>query len=249
MTQAYLEILGMLLVAVGIGVFFTYRYWKGKYEKIVEVKNQLESENSNFQAENQKYAKDLKKMKEEIESLKSSHDNEIKKHKTQFKKEKEADKNKFNESSNESQSEIDTLQKQLEKEQKLSKRSKKKLKELAGEIEIKDEQLGEKERELEEIGKQLKTHNISYYKQIDGKRYKAAILTEADESIAGIGDGRISKADAEKIFAKISDGHVYTQVEKDTMHYIREHYNWTPEADELFRKKVRSWAAKGHNFD
>jgi chromosome segregation ATPase len=249
MTQAYLEILGMLFVAAGIGVLFTYRYWKGKYDEIIEEKNQLDSDIDSLKSENQKYSKEIEKLKEALESLKINHENEVKKLKTQSKKDKDGQKSKYDKLSKQSQSKIDALQKQLEKEQKISKKTQKKLKELADEIEIKDEQLGEKERELEEIGKQLKTHNISYYKQIDGKRYKAAILTEADESITGIGDGRISKADAEKIFAKISDGHVYTQVEKDTMHYIREHYNWTPEADELFRKKVRSWAAKGHNFD
>lgn len=120
---------------------------------------------------------------------------------------------------------------------------------LKHELELKDEELAEKERELEDLSKELEKKKISYYKQIDGKRYKAITLKMADESVEGKGDGRISKEDAAKIFATISDGKSYTQVEKDTMRYIRDHYNWTEGADELFRKKVRSWAAKGHELD
>jgi len=120
---------------------------------------------------------------------------------------------------------------------------------LREEMELKDQELAEKERELEELSRELEKKKISYYKQIDGKRYKAITLKMADESIEGKGDGRISKEDAAKIFATISDGKSYTQVEKDTMRYIRGHYNWTEGADELFRKKVRSWAAKGHELN
>ena len=71
----------------------------------------------------------------------------------------------------------------------------------------------------------------------------------ADEAISGQGDGQISMEDAIEIFDTISDGKAYTQVEKDTMRYLRDNYKWTEKADELFRKKVRSWAAKGHELD
>ena len=111
------------------------------------------------------------------------------------------------------------------------------------------EQMNEKERELEIVSKELAAKKISYYKQIDGKRYKAVTIKMADESVAGVSDGRISKEDAMKIFDTISDGKAYTQVEKDTMRYIREDYHWTDGADELFRKKVRSWAAKHHEIE
>lgn len=120
---------------------------------------------------------------------------------------------------------------------------------LLGKIELLEEEMAEKEREIEALSLELESKKISYYKQIDGKRYKAITIKMADESIAGQGDGRISKEDAEKIFATISDGQAYTQVEKDTMRYLRDHYNWTEGADELFRTKVRSWAAKGHQLD
>lgn len=130
-----------------------------------------------------------------------------------------------------------------------SSKYKQEIKALKEEVSLQQQSLDEKEREIEELSKELAAKKISYYKQIDGKRYKAITILKADEAVAGAGDGRISKADAESIFATISDGKAYTQVEKDTMRYLRDNYNWTDAADELFRKKVRSWAAKGHELD
>lgn len=242
MKQAIFEILGMLLVAVGIGVFFTYRYWKAKFDGLTKVNEQQKND---LHESNTKVAT----LEKDLETLKIEHQNHIKEVNDQFEKDKKTWQNKPQDQIEEHILQLDDLKKQLEKEKKNTKKVEKSKKKLEDSLALKDEQLGEKERELAELSKQFTTHNISYYKQIDGKRYKAAILLEADESVAGVGDGRISKADAEKIFATISDGHLYTQVEKDTMHYIRENYNWTPEADELFRKKVRSWAAKGHQLD
>ncbi|MEO9966314.1 MAG: hypothetical protein ABJF11_11030 [Reichenbachiella sp.] len=237
MIQALLEIVGMLVVALAIGVYFTYRHWKAKLESIEQdnykLDKQVEELNQANEALNQK-----------VEQQEASHRAEL---------DKNAKENKL--ALKDLQTEVKTLKsdlraskKEFAESKKTSKELKERAKTLEHEVELKDEALGEKERELEEVTKHFKAHNISYYKQIDGKRYKAVTLVEADEAVAGVGDGRISKADAEKIFATISDGHVYTQVEKDTMHYIREHYKWTPEADELFRTKVRSWAAKGHQL-
>lgn len=82
----------------------------------------------------------------------------------------------------------------------------------------------------------------SYYKVIDGKKYDKGMLTIAEESVAGQGDGRISKADAEKLLAAVKDGNNYTDTEKDTMAYIREKFHFTDEADDWFRKEIRKWA-------
>lgn len=122
-------------------------------------------------------------------------------------------------------------------------------KSLKQEITLLKEAMGEKEREIEALSRELEVKKISYYKVIDGKRYKGITIKMADEAVNGRGDGRISMEDAEKIFDTISDGKAYTQVEKDTLRRLRTHYNWTEQADELFRKKVRSWAAKGHVLD
>lgn len=131
----------------------------------------------------------------------------------------------------------------------LTKASPDKSKELRKEIVVLKEEKAEMEREIEVLSKELDARKISYYKYIDGRRYKGITIKMADAAVSGKGDGRISMEDAEKIFDTISDGKAYTQVEKDTLRRLRTHYNWTEQADELFRKKVRSWAAKGHVLD
>ena len=40
---------------------------------------------------------------------------------------------------------------------------------------------------------------MSYYKQIEGVKYDRELVEAADEAVAGRGDGRISRADAEKL--------------------------------------------------
>ncbi|GAB4132909.1 MAG: hypothetical protein OHK0045_23910 [Raineya sp.] len=83
----------------------------------------------------------------------------------------------------------------------------------------------------------------SYYRVIDGKKYDNELLKAAEEAVAGKGDGRISLKDAEVLLAKVKDGDSYTDIEKDTMAYIRENFKWTEEADEWFRSEIRKWAA------
>ena len=84
---------------------------------------------------------------------------------------------------------------------------------------------------------------MSYYKEIDGKKYDKALLESADELIEGAGDGRLSKADADLLLEKVKDGGSYTDIEKDTVKYIRENYKWTDAGDEHFRTEIRKWAA------
>ena len=84
---------------------------------------------------------------------------------------------------------------------------------------------------------------MSYYKVIDGKQMDSRLLEMAESSIQGAGDGRISKADAESIIQAVNDGGEYTDVEKDTMEYIRDNFSWTDSADEWFRSQIASWAA------
>ena len=83
----------------------------------------------------------------------------------------------------------------------------------------------------------------SYYKEIDGKKYDRELLELADELTQGQGDGRLSKDDAAQLLEKVKDGGSYTDVEKDTMAYIRDTYKWTDAGDEWFRTEIRSWAA------
>lgn len=84
---------------------------------------------------------------------------------------------------------------------------------------------------------------MSYYKTIDGKKYDGELIELADKLTAGGGDGRISMADAEKIYEAVKDGNSYTDIEKETVAYLRDNYKWTDAADEWFRTEVRKWAA------
>ncbi len=84
---------------------------------------------------------------------------------------------------------------------------------------------------------------MGYYREIDGKKYDDGLLKAAEEAIAGRGDGRISQKDAESLLAKVKDGDSYTDIEKDTVAYIRENMKWTDEADAFFRTEIRKWAA------
>ena len=83
----------------------------------------------------------------------------------------------------------------------------------------------------------------SFYKQIDGVQYSRRLLDWADEAVAGRGDGRISVSDSEELLDMlIADGR-YSTLEKKTVKYIRENYNWTAAGDAYLRGAVRSWAA------
>lgn len=84
---------------------------------------------------------------------------------------------------------------------------------------------------------------MGYYKTIDGNKYDGELIELADKLTAGAGDGRISKADAGELLEAVKDGASYTDIEKDTIKYIRENYKWTDAADEWFRTEIRKWAA------
>lgn len=83
----------------------------------------------------------------------------------------------------------------------------------------------------------------SYYKEIDGVKYDRELLELADKLTEGQGDGRLSTDDAKKLYEQVCDGDSYTDVEKDTVKYLRENYKWTDAADTWFRTEVRKWAA------
>ena len=84
---------------------------------------------------------------------------------------------------------------------------------------------------------------MSYYKTIEGKKYDGEVIDLAEKLTSGAGDGRISMADAEQLFEAVKDGNSYTDIEKDTMAYVRQNYKWTDAADEWFRSEIRKWAA------
>ena len=86
-----------------------------------------------------------------------------------------------------------------------------------------------------------------YYIEMDGVKCDRKLIELADGAVAGKGDGRISVADAKALFQAVKDGDQYTDIEKNTVKYIRENYNFTDAADAWFRTEVRKWAAtQGH---
>ena len=84
---------------------------------------------------------------------------------------------------------------------------------------------------------------MSYYKTIDGKKMDAKLIEMAEKAVKGQGDGRISVEDAEVLAKSVKDGGTYTDVEKETMAYIRDNFKWTDQANEWFRTEIAKWAA------
>ncbi|MBN2663132.1 MAG: hypothetical protein JXR68_05740 [Bacteroidales bacterium] len=85
---------------------------------------------------------------------------------------------------------------------------------------------------------------MAYYVTINGKKMDKDLIEAAETAVKGQGDGRISMEDAAKLLEKVKDGDTYTDVEKDTMEYIRKEFTWTYEANEWFKTEIRKWAAQ-----
>ena len=85
---------------------------------------------------------------------------------------------------------------------------------------------------------------MNYYKNVNGKNLDARLLEMAEQAVQGAGDGRISQGDAELLITAVKDSGSYTDIEKDTMDYIRDNFKWTENADEWFRSSIASWAQK-----
>ena len=83
----------------------------------------------------------------------------------------------------------------------------------------------------------------SHYRQIDGKKYSAALLDAADEMVAGQGDGRVGLEDAEKLLGLLKNDGKYSDLEKTTLSYIRQNCNWTEQADAFLQTEIQSWTA------
>ena len=86
----------------------------------------------------------------------------------------------------------------------------------------------------------------SYYETIDGLKYDKECMDAAREAVAGVGDGRVSKADAETILDTLTDGRVsqsasgnsITEIEYRTAFRVLHEFKWTPEAQRLFVERL-----------
>jgi outer membrane protein OmpA-like peptidoglycan-associated protein len=83
----------------------------------------------------------------------------------------------------------------------------------------------------------------SYYRTIKGKQYDRGLL-EIVEKASKRSKAPLNKNIAKSLFDAIIDGGDYTDVEKRTLKYIRDNFNFAKEADEYLRTEIRKWAAK-----
>jgi len=84
---------------------------------------------------------------------------------------------------------------------------------------------------------------VSYYRTIEGLKMDAHLLELAVLAVKRMGEGRISVEDAHRLWDAVKDGGVYTEVEKQTVFYIRKNFKWTKAADEWFRHQESNWAS------
>jgi hypothetical protein len=157
MIPAILEISALLTVSFLIGIYFTYRFWKSKYAKL--------------QTQNDQNKKDIAKLHDDVNAAELKADTN-KKYQAQVLDQKHIEDEK-------------SSKKQTVLEKNTQKTSKEEVKKYKRDIALLKIEMGEKERELKAVSKELDLRKISYYKYIDGKRYKAATLKMADESIEG----------------------------------------------------------------
>jgi hypothetical protein len=84
---------------------------------------------------------------------------------------------------------------------------------------------------------------MSYYKQIDGVSHDRALIEAAEAAVAGRGDGRISKADAQRLLSFVIDGGKITATEQATLVYLRANFTWTDKANAWFKDAIARWEA------
>ncbi|MDZ4728052.1 MAG: OmpA family protein [Leptospira sp.] len=83
----------------------------------------------------------------------------------------------------------------------------------------------------------------SYYRTIKGKQYDRELL-EIVEKASKRSKAPLNKNIAKSLFVAIVDGGDYTDIEKRTLKYIRDNFNFASDADEYLRTEIRKWAAK-----
>ena len=98
------------------------------------------------------------------------------------------------------------------------------------------------------IQDKLKTNKEDdVFKVIDGKKYDRGLLDVATQLSAK--KEEITLEGSKQLFHKIKDYDDYTQVEKQTVAYIRKNYKFTPEANTWLRTEIRRWASSKNRSD
>jgi outer membrane protein OmpA-like peptidoglycan-associated protein len=83
----------------------------------------------------------------------------------------------------------------------------------------------------------------NYYRVIDGIRYDRQMLEVAEQAVEGKEEKQITIETAKKLYEAIIDGNTFTEVENDTLEYLRKSYLFTPEADEWLIHELEVWMA------
>ena len=73
----------------------------------------------------------------------------------------------------------------------------------------------------------------------------ARLWGQAKTLTEGRGDGRLGEADARALFSIVAADNNYSDIEKKTLKYIRQHFNWTAKGDTTFRGLIRDAASHG----
>jgi len=76
---------------------------------------------------------------------------------------------------------------------------------------------------------------------IDGKKYDKELLRVAIELTTK--NEEITLEGSKQLFTRINDYDDYTQIEKQTVAYIRKNYKFTSEANKWLRTEIRKWAS------
>lgn len=74
------------------------------------------------------------------------------------------------------------------------------------------------------------------YQNIDGIKYEKELLDLAKKHTTGVGEGKLSKDEVADLFKSASDGQGVTEIEKLTLEYIRNNFEFTDAAARDFDK-------------
>jgi len=85
----------------------------------------------------------------------------------------------------------------------------------------------------------------SYYETIDGMKLDRGIIDACRTAVAGAGDGRVSVEDAQRVFAEVADGNKETKVERWTVRYCLQEFNWTEAAHDWLVEELKKVPQEG----
>ena len=75
---------------------------------------------------------------------------------------------------------------------------------------------------------------------IDGVKCDRGIIDACETAVKAKGDGRVSKEDAEKVFAKAADGFKVTRCARWTLRYCLAHFKWTEAAVTYLAEQMKA---------